>query len=215
MHAIGSWDRPEEPARLRPPLLHVLPSGDADEPLVFVEIALTTGIATRCSRRCSTRRRRELDPEHADTAVFYSISNCQPGLAGVNLGTALIKQVVEELRRDLPQLQRFVTLSPIPGLPRAGSKTRCARASCRDARARAAPRRARSRARPARRHRLGHRRGDPTRARRAVRALPHDGDRRPRARSGRELPPRQRRHDRADQLARRPEPDRTRPIRRA
>jgi len=57
----------------------------------------------------------ELDPDHADTAVFYSISNCQPGLAGVNLGTALIKQVVEELRRDLPHLHRFGTLSPIPG----------------------------------------------------------------------------------------------------
>ena len=47
--------------------------------------------------------------------MFYSISNCQPGLAGVNLGTALIKQVVEALRLDLPQLRRFVTLSPIPG----------------------------------------------------------------------------------------------------
>jgi malonyl-CoA decarboxylase len=57
----------------------------------------------------------ELDLERADTAVFYSISNCQPGLAGVNLGTALIKQVVEALRLELPQLRRFVTLSPIPG----------------------------------------------------------------------------------------------------
>jgi malonyl-CoA decarboxylase len=57
----------------------------------------------------------ELDPDHADTAVFYSISNCQPGLAGVNLGTALIKRVIEALRRDLPQLHRFVTLSPVPG----------------------------------------------------------------------------------------------------
>ena len=56
----------------------------------------------------------DVDIERADTAVFYSISNCQPGLAGVNLGTALIKQVVEALRLDLPQLRRFVTLSPIP-----------------------------------------------------------------------------------------------------
>jgi malonyl-CoA decarboxylase len=83
------------------------------EPLVFVEIALTTGIATALPPLLDARAP-ELDIEHADTAVFYSISNCQPGLAGVNLGTALIKQVVEALRHDLPQLRRFVTLSPIP-----------------------------------------------------------------------------------------------------
>ena len=86
----------------------------ANEPLVFVEIALTTGIPGELAPLLDAQAP-ELDPDHADTAVFYSISNCQPGLAGVNLGTALIKQVVEELRHDLPQLHRFVTLSPIPG----------------------------------------------------------------------------------------------------
>jgi len=85
-----------------------------DEPLVFVEIALTAGMATELAPLLDARAP-ELDLERADTAVFYSISNCQPGLAGVNLGTALIKQVVEALRVDLPQLRRFVTLSPIPG----------------------------------------------------------------------------------------------------
>ena len=84
-----------------------------DEPLVFVEIALTAGIATELPPLLDARAP-ELDLDRADTAVFYSISNCQPGLAGVNLGTALIKQVVEALRLDLPQLRRFVTLSPIP-----------------------------------------------------------------------------------------------------
>jgi len=84
------------------------------EPLVFVEIALTTGIACELAPLLDAHAP-ELDPDHADTAVFYSISNCQPGLAGVNLGTALIKQVVEQLRHDLPHLQRFVTLSPVPG----------------------------------------------------------------------------------------------------
>jgi malonyl-CoA decarboxylase len=84
-----------------------------NEPLVFVEIALTVGLATELAPLLDARAP-DVDIERADTAVFYSISNCQPGLAGVNLGTALIKQVVEALRLDLPQLRRFVTLSPIP-----------------------------------------------------------------------------------------------------
>jgi malonyl-CoA decarboxylase len=85
-----------------------------NEPLVFVEIALTVGIATALPPLLDARAP-DLDLDRADTAVFYSISNCQPGLAGVNLGTALIKQVVEELSLHLPRLRRFVTLSPIPG----------------------------------------------------------------------------------------------------
>jgi malonyl-CoA decarboxylase len=85
-----------------------------DEPLVFVEIALTHG-TPRVLTPLLDAAEPDLDPDHADTAVFYSISNCQPGLTGVNLGTALIEQVVEQLRHDLPQLQHFVTLSPIPG----------------------------------------------------------------------------------------------------
>jgi malonyl-CoA decarboxylase len=58
----------------------------------------------------------DLDVEHADTAIFYSISSCQPGLAGVNLGNALIKQVVERLAIDLPEVRTYATLSPIPSL---------------------------------------------------------------------------------------------------
>jgi malonyl-CoA decarboxylase len=85
-----------------------------DEPLVFVEVALTTG-TPRVLAPLLDATAPDIDPDHADTAVFYSISNCQPGLAGVNLGTALIEQVVDRLRHDLPKLQRFVTLSPIPG----------------------------------------------------------------------------------------------------
>jgi malonyl-CoA decarboxylase len=85
-----------------------------DEPLVFVEIALTAGTPCLLGPLLDARSP-DVDPDHADTAVFYSISNCQPGLAGVNLGTALIEQVVEQLRHDLPRLQHFVTLSPIPG----------------------------------------------------------------------------------------------------
>jgi malonyl-CoA decarboxylase len=85
-----------------------------DEPLVFVEIALTASIPAELPPLLDARVR-EADLDTVNTAVFYSISNCQPGLAGVNLGTALIKHVVEALRHDLPQLQVFVTLSPIPG----------------------------------------------------------------------------------------------------
>jgi len=115
VHEIQSWD--DLRARIDPPdrrcyaFFH--PAMPA-EPLIFVEIALTNGIATELTQLLDERAP-DLDAESADTAVFYSISNCQPGLAGVNLGTALIKEVVEELRHDLPNLERFVTLSPIPG----------------------------------------------------------------------------------------------------
>jgi malonyl-CoA decarboxylase len=114
VHAIGSWDdlknRLDSDRRCFAFFHPAMP----EEPLVFVEIALTAGMPTRLAPLLDARAP-ELDLEHADTAVFYSISNCQPGLAGINLGTALIKQVVEALRVDLPQLRRFVTLSPVPG----------------------------------------------------------------------------------------------------
>jgi len=88
------------------------------EPVVFVEIALTTGTPTSMAEvldRAGPRTR----PEEADTAVFYSITSCQPGLAGINLGNELLKTVVVRLRSELPNLRRFVTLSPIPTLRRA------------------------------------------------------------------------------------------------
>lgn len=114
VHAIGSWadlkNRLDSDRRCHAFFHPAMPN----EPLVFVEIALTAGIACELAPLLDAHAP-ELDPDHADTAVFYSISNCQPGLAGVNLGTALIKQVVEQLRHDLPQLHRFVTLSPVPG----------------------------------------------------------------------------------------------------
>jgi malonyl-CoA decarboxylase len=113
VHAISSWDdlknRLDSDRRCYAFFHPAMPN----EPLVFVEIALTTGIATELPPLLDARAP-ELDLDRADTAVFYSISSCQPGLAGVNLGTALVKQVVEALRLDLPQLRRFVTLSPIP-----------------------------------------------------------------------------------------------------
>jgi malonyl-CoA decarboxylase len=85
-----------------------------DEPLIFVEVALTTAMPDNVQALLAPDRAPE-DPEKARTAVFYSISNCQEGLAGVSFGNFLIKQVVVELRRELPRLDQFVTLSPVPG----------------------------------------------------------------------------------------------------
>ena len=59
---------------------------------------------------------RSADPDTYKVATFYSISNCQPGLKGVSLGNFLIKRVADELKREVPQLRTFCTLSPIPGL---------------------------------------------------------------------------------------------------
>ncbi|WP_291868690.1 malonyl-CoA decarboxylase [Bradyrhizobium sp.] len=85
-----------------------------DEPLIFVEVALTEAIPTAIAPLLAEDR--PLVPiERARTAVFYSISNTQKGLGGISFGSFLIKQVVEELRRELPKLENFVTLSPVPG----------------------------------------------------------------------------------------------------
>ncbi|HEY5128628.1 MAG TPA: malonyl-CoA decarboxylase [Bradyrhizobium sp.] len=85
-----------------------------DEPLIFVEVALTESIPGAIAPLLAEDR--PLVPiERARTAVFYSISNTQRGLGGISFGSFLIKQVVEELRRELPKLENFVTLSPVPG----------------------------------------------------------------------------------------------------
>ncbi|MGP0058188.1 MAG: malonyl-CoA decarboxylase, partial [Beijerinckiaceae bacterium] len=86
----------------------------ADEPLIFVEVALTEAIPPAIAPLLAEDRH-PVALENARTAVFYSISNCQHGLAGISFGNFLIKQVVEELRRELPKLEDFVTLSPVPG----------------------------------------------------------------------------------------------------
>jgi len=115
VHKIDGWDdlrRRLEPSDRRcfaffhPQLL--------DEPLIFVEVALTNEIPRSIGSLLAPERK-SIDVESVSTAVFYSISNTQRGLAGVSFGDFLIKQVVEELRRDLPKIATFVTLSPIPG----------------------------------------------------------------------------------------------------
>lgn len=86
-----------------------------EEPLIFVEVALCRGIPSSVQDLLAENRV-AMDDEETDTAVFYSISNCQEGLRGISFGNFLIKQVVAELHQELPQLRSFVTLSPIPGL---------------------------------------------------------------------------------------------------
>ncbi|MFL6815959.1 MAG: malonyl-CoA decarboxylase [Bradyrhizobium sp.] len=88
-----------------------------DEPLIFVEVALTESIPGAIAPLLA-KDRQLIPTERARTAVFYSISNTQRGLGGISFGSFLIKQVVEELRRELPKLENFVTLSPVPDFMR-------------------------------------------------------------------------------------------------
>lgn len=114
VHAIQSWDdlrrRIDPPDRRCYAFFHPTL---VDEPLIFVEVALTDSIPGAIQPILSEDRP-QVSPASASTAVFYSISNCQKGLRGVSFGNFLIKGVVEELKRDLPQLETFVTLSPVP-----------------------------------------------------------------------------------------------------
>ena len=117
VHQINGWD--DLRSRLRQDRLcfaffHPAMPGD---PLVFVEVALTSGVPDAIAPLLEQQRESSL-PGDIDTVVFYSISNCHPGLAGVSFGNFLIKQVVEELRSELPTVKTFVTLSPIPGFRR-------------------------------------------------------------------------------------------------
>lgn len=88
-----------------------------DEPLIFVEVALVQGLASSVQDLLEDTLPR-ISLRSADTAIFYSISNCQKGLRGISFGNFLIKQVVAELRAELPNLDKFSTLSPVPGFSR-------------------------------------------------------------------------------------------------
>ncbi len=116
VHEIRGWDdlRRRVDARDRRLYAFFHPAL-ADDPLIFVEVALTTDIPGDIGSILADGRVM-IDPKRAAVAVFYSISNCQDGLRGISFGNFLIKQVVEELRREFPALDSFVTLSPVPGL---------------------------------------------------------------------------------------------------
>jgi malonyl-CoA decarboxylase len=83
------------------------------DPLIFIEVALTRGLPATVQELIDPRSAVG-DPARADHAVFYSITNCQEGLRGVSFGNFLIKQVAEDLGRELPRLDTFTTLSPVP-----------------------------------------------------------------------------------------------------
>ena len=116
VHEIKGWDdlrRRLDPADRRcfaffhPSLI--------DEPLIFVEVALTTDIPDSIQSLLAEEPKNGDAEEKPTTAVFYSISNCQEGLRGISFGNFLIKQVVEDLLKERASLRTFVTLSPIPG----------------------------------------------------------------------------------------------------
>jgi malonyl-CoA decarboxylase len=114
VHEIRDWDdlrrRIDLPDRRCYAFFH---PALVDEPLIFVEVALTREIPTAIAPILADRRD-VVDPERATTATFYSITNCQRGLNGVSFGHFLIKQVVEEVSREVPRVSTFVTLSPTP-----------------------------------------------------------------------------------------------------
>ena len=114
VHQITGWDdlrrRLENDRRcfafFHPALPH--------EPLIFIEVALSRGM-TSAIQPLLALDAPTLDPEQADTAIFYSITNCQEGLRGVSFGNLLIKQVAQRLGQEFPRIKTFATLSPIPG----------------------------------------------------------------------------------------------------
>jgi malonyl-CoA decarboxylase len=116
VHEIENWD--DLRRRLQPEdrrCFAFFHPAMPDEPLIFVEVALTKGTPNSI-QSVLLENRDAMAAEKADSAAFYSISNCQAGLAGISFGNSLIKTVVQHLLRELPQIQNFVTLSPIPGL---------------------------------------------------------------------------------------------------
>ena len=115
VHEINSWK--DLRARLAPKdrqcfaFFHPLIPND---PLIFVEVALCSGVPKSIQKIIKIDRQ-EIDIEEANTAIFYSISNCHNGLLGISFGNFLIKEVAKNLKRELPELNQFLTLSPLPG----------------------------------------------------------------------------------------------------
>jgi malonyl-CoA decarboxylase len=115
VHSIDGWDdlrRRVEPMDRR--CYGFFHPQMEDDPLIFVEVALTEELPTGIAHIIAEERD-VIDPRQATHAIFYSISNCQEGLRGIPFGNYLIKRVVGLLQAELPQLRRFATLSPTPG----------------------------------------------------------------------------------------------------
>ena len=114
VHAIQGWDDLRSRLGDQRMCFAFFHPAMPDDPLVFVEVALTPGIPTAIAPLIN-KTAEPAEQKDLDTVVFYSISNCHPGLAGVSFGNFLIKQVVEEIGKRYPKAKRYVTLSPIPG----------------------------------------------------------------------------------------------------
>jgi malonyl-CoA decarboxylase len=117
VHAINSWNDLHNRLESDRRCYAFFHPGMADEPLIFIEVALVEGLATSVQDLLDENAP-ETPADEADTAIFYSISNTQKGLQGISFGPFLIKQVVTSLRRQLPNLKTFSTLSPLPGFRR-------------------------------------------------------------------------------------------------
>lgn len=117
VHAISSWrdlrNRLDSDRRCYAFFHPCMP----DEPLIFVEVALVKGMSDSIQELLDEEAP-DISKHDADTAIFYSITNTQQGLQGIRFGSFLIKQVVDYLSRDLPNLKTFATLSPVPGFAR-------------------------------------------------------------------------------------------------
>lgn len=114
VHEIKGWDDLRSRLREDRRCFAFFHPALENDPLVFVEIALTDRIPNALAPLLLQERENPA-VGRANTVVFYSISNCHPGLSGITFGNFLIKNVVEELKKDIPALKHFVTLSPVPG----------------------------------------------------------------------------------------------------
>lgn len=114
VHAITSWSDLKNRLDSDRRCFAFIHPNMPDEPLIFVEVALVSGLAGNVQKLLDEDAPTQ-DIENTDTAIFYSISNAQKGLAGISFGNFLIKHVVEKLREEFPHLKKFATLSPIPG----------------------------------------------------------------------------------------------------
>ena len=116
VHEINSWD--ELRLRLAPKdrrCFAFFHPAMQDEPIIFVEVALMKNIPSKI-QDVLEEKRDFLEPDEANVAVFYSISNCQKGLSGISFGNFLIKQVANDLKFEFNNIKKVVTLSPVPGL---------------------------------------------------------------------------------------------------
>lgn len=114
VHTVRSWDDLKNRLASNRRCYAFFHPNMPDEPLIFVQVALVDGLASNVQVLLDGNAQGN-GAEQADCAIFYSISNCQRGLAGVGFGDFLIKRVASDISRDLPNIKIFSTLSPIPG----------------------------------------------------------------------------------------------------